>query len=96
MSAVLQHPQTEEQYLNVTLFCFYTSSSRYFVIEIVLHASILLKHGRPSTRLYPRAFSKLEDAYQSEGQDILFLLYFEYLCQSHIFKSNSPNICWSF
>ena len=37
-----------------------------------------------SARLYPRAFSKL-DAYQSEDQDILFLLHFEYLC--HVFSS---------
>ena len=49
-----------------------------------LHTSIHLRHGRPSARLYPRAFSKL-DAYQSEDQDILFLLRFECLC--HVFSS---------
>ena len=68
------------------LLCLYASSSRYSVVKIALHASVLLRHGRPSSRLYPRAFSKL-DAYQSEDQDILFLLQFEYLC--HVFSSLS-------
>ena len=54
------------------------------MVKTFLHASIHLRHGRPSARLYPRAFSKL-DAYQSEDQDILFLLRFEYLC--HVFSS---------
>ena len=60
------------------------------MVKIFLHASILLTHGRPSARLYLRAFSKL-DSYQSENQEILFLLHFEYFC--HVFfKSNSPDI----
>ena len=49
--------------------CFYTSSSRSSVVEIVLSASIFLRHGRPSSNLYLRPFSKL-DSYQSEDQDI--------------------------
>ena len=46
--------------------------------EIVLRASILRWHERHSSRLYPHAFSEL-DVYQSENQDILFPLHFEYL-----------------
>ena len=41
MSVVLQHPQTEEQYLKWVLLCLYTSSSRYSVVGTVLHASVL-------------------------------------------------------
>ena len=68
----------------MALLGLYKSSSRCSVVKIVLHVSIPLRHGRPSTRFYPLAFSKL-DAYQSEDQDILFLLHFDYLC--HLFSS---------
>ena len=58
--------------------------SRSSVVEIVLHASIRLWQGRPSLRLYPHALSKLH-AFQSEDQDILLPLHFEYLY--HVFLS---------
>ena len=44
------------------------------MVEIDLRASVLVWHRRPSSRLYPRAFSKL-DAYQPEDQDILLPLH---------------------
>ena len=69
---------------NLVLLYLRTSSSRCSVVKIFLHVSILLRKGRPSAKVYPRAFSKLDD-YQSEYKDILFLLHFEYLC--HVFSS---------
>ena len=55
ISVVLQHPQTEEQYLK------YGSTMPLYKF-----------FNCPSSRLYPRAFSKL-NAYQSEVQDFCFL-----------------------
>ena len=79
IQVVLQHPKTKEQYLkHGSIMLIYKFFNMFCGKNFFLHSSIHLKHGKPSLRLYPRTVSKL-DTYQFEGQDILFVLNFEYL-----------------
>ena len=79
MSVVLQIPHTEEQYLNCGSTMLICKFFKMFCGRNCFVCFSAPRDGRPSSRLYPCDFSKL-DAYQSEHQDILFLLHFVYLC----------------
>ena len=78
MSVVLEHPQTEEQYLNCCssmLLCKF--------IKIFCGRNCFACFNTPMAQktfleIVSICFSKL-DAYQSEDQNILFPLHFEYL-----------------
>ena len=80
---MLQHPQTEEQYLKCG-----SVMLKYKLFKMFCGNNCFACFNTPKARetfleIVSTCFSKL-DAYQSEDQDISFLFHFQYLC--HVFS----------